>query len=140
MRTPATIADCGSGGGGGGSIDVQQDGVDVVNPATTLNFTGDVVVTDAGGGVADIAIGGNRVSFIYTADGSEGDSWIIGFPGAIERADLNYNVQITMGNYTDLLQFAAPTSGFQTGGIQIDTSAAVSAGDQFMIDVVNRTA
>lgn len=59
MRTPTTIDDCGTGGGGGGSITVDQNGVVVVDPATILNFTGDVVVTDAGGGQADIAIGGS---------------------------------------------------------------------------------
>lgn len=45
----------GGGGGGGGSVDVQQDGVDVVNPATTLNFQSPgTLATNAGGGVADI--------------------------------------------------------------------------------------
>lgn len=131
------------GGGGGGITDVQEDGVDVVNPAATLNFLNDFDITDQGGGTAGVAlkssVTGDRVSFLYTATGAEGDSFIVGFPGAIERADLNYNVQLTMGDYTDLLQFAAPTSGFQLGGIQIDTSAPVAAGDQFMIDIVNRT-
>lgn len=43
------------GGGGGGSLDVQLDGVDVVNPATILNFqTPGMFVEDEGGGSAKI--------------------------------------------------------------------------------------
>ena len=53
------------GGGGGSALDVQEDGIDIVNPATTLNFTGGgVTVTDAGGGTADIAIPGGGPMFL----------------------------------------------------------------------------
>lgn len=131
------------GGGGSSGVIVESDGTPVLSPATTLNFSTDFDITDQGANVAGIAlrpsITGDRVSFLYTADGSEGSSFVVGFPGAVERADLNYNVQITMGDYTDLLTVAAPTSGFQLGAIQIDTSADVTAGDQFMIDIVTRT-
>jgi len=48
----------GGGGGGSNTVDTQDDGVPV-NTANTLNFTGSgVTVTDAGGGVADVAIAG----------------------------------------------------------------------------------
>lgn len=45
-----------SGGGGSGTgVDVQLDGADVTNPADTLNFhSPGVLVTDGGGGVAEI--------------------------------------------------------------------------------------
>ncbi|MBB3991344.1 DUF2793 domain-containing protein [Croceicoccus naphthovorans] len=47
------------GGGGGGSVAAKDDGSTVVAAATAFNFTGaGVVVTDAGGGQADIAIPG----------------------------------------------------------------------------------
>jgi hypothetical protein len=43
------------GGGGGGALDVQLDGVDVVNPATILNFqTPGMFVEDEGGGSAKV--------------------------------------------------------------------------------------
>jgi|GEM_PF-2228860 len=45
------------GGGSGGSLAVAQDGSDVVATATKLNLTGQVEVTDSGGGVALINIG-----------------------------------------------------------------------------------
>lgn len=44
-------------GGGGASIDVQDNGASVVNPASILNFTGGgVTVSDNGGGEAEINI------------------------------------------------------------------------------------
>lgn len=46
-------------GGGGGAIDVEHDEVPIVTGASIFNFKGDgVVVTDAGGGQADIEIAG----------------------------------------------------------------------------------
>ena len=54
MQTPSDAGEC-----GGGEVDVQKNGVDVVNPATTLNFTGSgVTVTNEGNGVAEINISG----------------------------------------------------------------------------------
>jgi hypothetical protein len=45
-------------GGGVGAINVKQEGVGVVTPATTVNFTGPgVIVTNPGSAQADIAIG-----------------------------------------------------------------------------------
>ncbi|MDZ4306607.1 DUF2793 domain-containing protein [Allopontixanthobacter sp.] len=56
--------------GGAGSLDVEDDGVGVVAAASALNFTGaGVIVTDAGGGMADIAIaGGGAVTFATAAE------------------------------------------------------------------------
>src|SRR5271163_1404919 len=52
MNTSGNPGDC-------GSVDVQEAGTDVVNPASTLNFTGaGVTVTNEGNGVAEIAIPG----------------------------------------------------------------------------------
>lgn len=49
---------------GGGTVAVEDDGVSVVASSSTLNFTGSgVVVTDGGGGQADIAIAGGGGSF-----------------------------------------------------------------------------
>lgn len=45
-------------GGGGGAVSVSEDGTTVISLATDLNFTGNVTVTDAGGGQATILIGG----------------------------------------------------------------------------------
>lgn len=43
------------GGGGGGALEV-TDGTTIVSPATELAFTSGAVVTDAGAGVAQVAI------------------------------------------------------------------------------------
>lgn len=45
------------GGGSGGGISV-TDGVTTVSPATEIDFTSGATVTDGGGGVAQVAIGG----------------------------------------------------------------------------------
>lgn len=47
--------DQGSGGGGGGGAISVTDGIHTVNPATSIDFTGAVAVTDAGGGQAVVA-------------------------------------------------------------------------------------
>lgn len=52
---------------GGGGVSVITDGITSVSPATELFFTSGAVVTDAGGGVAQIAIAGGGVT---SADGS----------------------------------------------------------------------
>lgn len=52
---PFVLSNTASGGGSG--IDVDKDGVVVVSPTTTLNFTGQVTVVDAGGGQATVDIG-----------------------------------------------------------------------------------
>jgi hypothetical protein len=55
----------------GGLNTVSQDGVDIVSPATSLNFTGSVTVTDGGSGQANVEIigGGDaeQESFSATA-------------------------------------------------------------------------
>jgi len=91
----------GGGGGGGGGVIVQEDGVDVVNPATTLNFSTDFDVTDAGSGVADIALAGAGVAsglvlpIPYAVTGTEDDA---GFPVALTppQPDTNYFVWAQM--------------------------------------------
>lgn len=135
MRTETTIGDCGTGGGGGGgSIDVQQDGVDVVNPATTLNFTGDVVVTDAGGGTADIAIGGGRQTFRYTATGAEGDDFVLNLPAA--RTSVNYNAIVTGGGMAFQLTFDVADADNTLTTIHVLSSAVLISGDILNITVV----
>lgn len=47
------------GGGGGGSISVEDDNVEVVAIASTLNFGSGLNVSDAGGGQADIDLAAN---------------------------------------------------------------------------------
>jgi hypothetical protein len=54
------------GSSSGGSITV-TDGTHSVNPATTLDFTAGVTVTDAGGGQANAAVTGAAVTFTPTA-------------------------------------------------------------------------
>lgn len=46
------------GGGGGGSISVTDDST-TVDPATGIEFTSGATVTDGGGGVAQVAVGGS---------------------------------------------------------------------------------
>ena len=59
--------------GGGGDVSVEEDGTEIVASATTLNFTGEVDVTDDGSGVATINVtgGGETLTdptFTYTGD------------------------------------------------------------------------
>lgn len=57
-------------GGGGGAIAV-TDGVHTVNPATEVDFTAGATVTDAGGGVAQVAISATAgVNSVTAADTS----------------------------------------------------------------------
>ena len=60
----------GGGGGGGPSVDVENQGSAIPNnPHATLNFTGpDVTASDAGGGVADIAIGASTITTVTVAN------------------------------------------------------------------------
>lgn len=48
----------GTGGSGSGAITVKEDGTIVVSSATSLNFTGEVTLTDAGDGEVTISISG----------------------------------------------------------------------------------
>jgi hypothetical protein len=74
---------------------VQDEGVTVVAEATTLNFVGDgVIVTDAGGGVAQISIVETAQIFAVTLAGTETDVFTVALPAA--RADALYLVQATM--------------------------------------------
>lgn len=60
------------GSGGGGSVEV-TDGVTTVNPASELDFTSGVVVTDGGGGNAQLAVsgsGGGTVTAVSSANTS----------------------------------------------------------------------
>jgi hypothetical protein len=52
------LADIGAGGGAGSGVDV-TDGVTTVTGMTSIDFTSGATVTDAGGGVAEIAISGS---------------------------------------------------------------------------------
>ena len=62
----------GSSGFGSGSINVEQNGTTIGGPYNTLNFTGDVVVSDMGGARAEIAISGSSTS--TTVSGVGGSS------------------------------------------------------------------
>lgn len=53
---PPMAGSGGGGGGGGDGITIENDGVALPGTYTTLNFIGDVVAEDAGGGVADIYV------------------------------------------------------------------------------------
>ena len=58
-------------GGGGGSLEVQDDAVQVLAAATVLNFTGSgVIVTDGGSGEAEIDIPGSAAASINDQTGT----------------------------------------------------------------------
>lgn len=59
----------GGGGGGGGSIVAVTDGITTVSPASEVNFTSGATVTDLGGGIAGVAIGGGGITPYYIAPG-----------------------------------------------------------------------
>jgi hypothetical protein len=94
------------GGGGGGSITV-TDGTTTVTPATTLTFTdGAAVVTDAGGGNAEVQIQ-LTTKFVVSADGS---TFYSSIQSAIDDAYSEYGtsgkdqvVFVRSGTYTETL-------------------------------------
>jgi hypothetical protein len=95
-------------GGGGGSISV-TDGTTTVTPATTLTFTdGAAVVTDAGGGDAEVQIQ-LTTNFVVSADGS---TFYSDIQSAIDDAYSEYGtsgkdqvVFVRSGTYTETLTF-----------------------------------
>ncbi len=52
--------------GGGGSTLTVTDGITTVTPVNTIDFTSGVVVTDGGGGVADVAVSGSGGGTVTT--------------------------------------------------------------------------
>ena len=61
------------GGSSGGGVGVEDEGITVVDPASTINFVGSgVTATDAGGGVVDVTIaaGGAPIDTVFGRTGT----------------------------------------------------------------------
>jgi len=129
-----------NGGSGGGAISV-TDGTTTVNPATAMEFDGNFVVTDAGGGIAQIAgpsggatlyaptliyeltLGSNGTFDTNTPD-PNGRSGVAGYNDLTVRItgrnstttdrtiDMAINADTTAGNYQQLIVYG---SGSGTG-------------------------
>lgn len=140
MNTPSTAGEC----GGSSGIDVQENNVDVVNPATILDFTGTgVSVTDGGGGKAIINIPGGALgteqAFQYTVVGTEPDleNLVIALPSA--RANATYLVFPSQATFTNLLAMAVTNASRTTTQFVLSLSADATAGDVFSFLVVDHT-
>lgn len=63
-------------GGSGGEITV-TDGTHTVTDTTEINFTSGAVVTNAGGGVANVAISGGGFTYWNEVVSGSGTSWTL---------------------------------------------------------------
>jgi hypothetical protein len=59
--------------------------------------------------------------------------------GFLPRASANYNVQVTMGEATDILEAAAPPTLYTTTQFTLKLTAAPVAGDTFLFTVEDLT-
>lgn len=119
------------GSGGGGSISV-TDGTTTVNPCSSIDFTAGATVTNAGGGVAEVAISGGGSSTIKVAvlqeeqvQGTDGGTLTSGSWQTrvlnTEKSDINNIVTIASNEFTPisgtyLVMARAPT--YATGRVQ----------------------
>jgi hypothetical protein len=125
-------------------VDVENQGVPLANnPYTTLNFTGaGVVASDAGGGVADITIGGGAgltQNFQYVVTGLEPDlgELVIALPAA--RPDALYLVFIAQEEATSQVTTNVATASKAVGQFVLTLSAEATAGDIFSFSVIDPT-
>ena len=97
------------GGGGGGSISV-TDGTTTVNPATAIDFTAGAIVTDGGGGTAEVLIP-LTTKFVVSLDGDTNYSTIQSAMNAANTVYLatgrHQVVYIKPGLYTENLSIRA---------------------------------
>lgn len=79
-------------GGDGGDLDVQQDDVSVVDPASILNFEGaGVTVTDDGGGKATVTIPGGSGG-VFRLEFDDSDLNVAGVLAVNHTLGIRYNV------------------------------------------------
>lgn len=132
--------------GGITGIDVQNGGVDVVNPATGLDFTPDFIVTDEGGGIANIALahppsGITIQTGRYTASGAEDPT---GFPivfaalaQPIVSPDANYNAIASGGGMAFVGSFDCPVTSYLSTGLTVVPTSVLTAGDVLIITIIS---
>lgn len=133
------------GGGGGGGIDVQEAAVDVVNPATVLNFSSDFAVTvGATSTTADIALAASASGLVlaipYTVTGAEDDA---GFAVALtpSQPDTNYYVWAQMGGFTFQMTLDVPVADYAVDSFTCIPGATLadSAGNTIVFFLVRFT-
>lgn len=118
-----------------GSSLAVTDGVTTVSPTTTVNFTSNATVTDAGGGQADVAIsggsgspGGNDTNIQFNNSGSFGGSDTLDFNGTDTVTFDNGNGanSFVTGGLSNLFLATADdaTSAITTGAIVIQSGTA----------------
>lgn len=106
----AATGNSGGSGSGGGSISV-IDGSTTVNPATEIDFTSGVVVTDLGGGVAGVAIA-PASGFVTVIGGGKETYQTIAALGATHTLDLtNGNGFVATLTANCTLTFTGATAG-----------------------------
>ena len=122
-------------------VDVEDEGTPILTPATTLNFTGSgVVVTDAGGGVADITIssgsgtpGGSSGDWQYNNAGAFGgftpgtgvQTWVV------TPSSANLRSALTDETGTGVAVFSTQPSFTNTIGVGAATASASGSGITF---------
>lgn len=127
IATGVATLTCASGVGGGGSPLIVDDGVTTVNPVTQITFTSGATVTDAGGGVADVAVtGGGGGSFRGAMVHLTGDQTISSSITAVpwDAADYDTDSFWSGGSPTRLTVPSGVTHVKITGQIKVNSAVA----------------
>jgi hypothetical protein len=134
------IGACEIGGGGAGGIDLDNAGVPLAGgPFTLLNLVGATAVDD-GGGEATITVTatpGNLQVFSYTVTGAEPDKDNIVIALPVARANANYKVFPSQGQFTNLMSMGVLTASRQVGQFTLSTTSDTAAGDIFNFIVID---
>ena len=124
----------GGAGGGGTDLIIQDDAVEIVNPADTLNFTGaGVTVTESptGTAVIDIPGGGGSPSFI------PGETYHAGSTGAINAYTRACRGQITV--LTEDITVVAMASIFDPSSTPSTYQCMIAELTGSTVDVIHKT-
>lgn len=108
-------------------IDVQQNGSDVVNPATVFNFLGaGVSVSDGGDGVADITINGNTVNtppVVSVANASSGNSQVGSLTYPIVISGVNRAIVIQVSTQQSVIISSITVDGVSASRLVASSNA-----------------
>jgi hypothetical protein len=113
---------------------VKRVGVPTLAPGLPIiNVGGGTSPGGGGGGGA----AGNPMTFLYVADGTEGDTFTINLPSA--RTDTSYVAWVTGGGLDAILAFDVPVAQYTVNSIQVIASAALVAGDTLIVNIKDLT-
>jgi hypothetical protein len=111
---------------------VKRVGVPTLAPGLPIVNVGAGNSPGGGGGG-----GGDQMTFLYVADGTEGDTFVIPLPSA--RTSTNYAAWVTGGGLDALLVFDVPVAQYTLNSIQVIASAPLVIGDVLIVNVKDLT-